>query len=49
MAGFNTLIWNTKDSARAENPPIEKADAKHKRDLFRDSRSGFRLVLERKT
>ena len=35
MAGFNTLIWNTKDSARAEYPPIEKADEKHKRDLFR--------------
>jgi hypothetical protein len=33
MAGFNTLIWNTKDSARAEYPPIEKADEKHKRDL----------------
>ena len=33
MAGFNTLIWNTKDSARAESPPIEKADEKHKRDL----------------
>jgi hypothetical protein len=37
MAGFNTLIWNTKDSASAESPPIEKADEKHKRDL---SRSG---------
>jgi hypothetical protein len=41
MAGFNTLIWNTKDSARGEYPPIEKADEKHKRDLFR--RIGHRL------
>jgi hypothetical protein len=36
MAGFNPLIWNTKNSAGAEDPPIEKADEKHKRDLFRD-------------
>jgi hypothetical protein len=35
MAGFNMLIWNTKDSARAGYPPIENADARHKRDLFR--------------
>ncbi|GEM_PF-4958257 len=44
MAGFNTLIWNTKDSARAELPPIEKADEKHKRDLSRSG--GSRLVWE---
>jgi hypothetical protein len=41
MAGFNTLIWNTKDSATAESPPIEKADEKHKRDLSRNG--GFFL------
>jgi hypothetical protein len=34
MAGFNPLIWNTKNSAGAEDPQIEKADEKHKRDLF---------------
>jgi hypothetical protein len=36
MAGFNALIWNTKNSAGAGDSPIEKADEKHKRDLFRD-------------
>jgi hypothetical protein len=34
MAGFNGLTWNTKNSAGAGDPPIEKADEKHKRDLF---------------
>jgi hypothetical protein len=33
-ADFNPLIWNTKNSAGAGDPPIEKADEKHKRDLF---------------
>jgi hypothetical protein len=36
MAGFNPLIWNTKNSAGAGGPPIEKADEKHKRDLFEE-------------
>jgi hypothetical protein len=40
MAAFNTLIWNTKDSARAQYPPIEKADEKHKRDLSRSGENG---------
>jgi hypothetical protein len=34
IAGFNTLTWNRKDSAGGGHPPIEKADEKHKRDLF---------------
>jgi hypothetical protein len=34
MAGFNTLIWNRKDSVSGVHPQIEKADEKHKRDLF---------------
>lgn len=34
MAGFNMLIWNTKDSARVLTRPIEKDDEAHKRDLF---------------
>jgi hypothetical protein len=35
-ADFNPLIWNTKNSAGWGDSPIEKADEKHKRDLFRD-------------
>ena len=35
MAGFNALTLGTrKDSATAGRQPIEKADARHKRDLF---------------
>jgi len=34
MAGFNRPIWNTKDSVSGVCQQIEKADARHKRDLF---------------
>ena len=43
MAGFNRPIWNTKDSVREMSPQIEKADARHKRDLFRNRWVGQRL------
>jgi hypothetical protein len=33
MAGFNTLIWNPKDSLSRQHPQIENADEQHKRDL----------------
>lgn len=47
MAGFNADLEHgdperRKDSARDEGPPIEKADARHKRDLF-----GILLEFER--
>jgi hypothetical protein len=35
MAGFSTLARMKKDNARAAARPIEKADARHKSDLFR--------------
>jgi hypothetical protein len=34
MAGFNTDLGTRKDSARKMIEPIEKADVRHKRDLF---------------
>jgi hypothetical protein len=40
MAGFNTLIWKRKNSVSGPHPPIEKADEKHKRDLFGNENDG---------
>jgi hypothetical protein len=37
MAAFN-VTWNRKDSAWDRRQPIEKADARHKRDLFKNKK-----------
>src|SRR5579872_4005819 len=45
MAGFNRSAWTRKHSARAGPQQIEKADARHKRDLFGKRQFGRRRAL----